>query len=275
MTFVAALRAESAKLAHRPSVWALLLGPYLGWLALHNFAMYLTVRTRGAAVLGTDAEGNPMLDLLPPTVVESATRSLPLMGAALAVVVAVLVMGGEYGFDTLKLSLTQGPRRAEVLAAKVMLVTASLAALLVLAFLVAAGASAMIAALEGEPLDFPPAADFLAGFASGLLSLTTWAALGLLLATLTRGTGLSIGLALVYLIAIEGVAETMALEYDIVARAYQWMVSPNVETIVSSISEPLLATGVEIAPTRAALLLAGYCAAALAISAGFMQRRDA
>lgn len=276
MTFVAALRAESAKLLHRPAVWALLLGPYVGWLVIRYLSRYLLLRTRGATAFGTDADGgNAMAELLPATVVEGATQSVSLMGAALAIVVAVLVMGGEYGFDTLKLSLTQGPRRVEVFAAKAIIVTSALAATLAVAFVAAASAAALIAVLEGEAVDFPSLAAMLAGFGSGLLSLTTWSALGLLLATLARGTGLPIGLALVYMIAVEGVAETMALEYDLVARAYEWMLSPNVESLVPSSGHELIVTGVDIDAGRAAALLASYCAVSLLLSAGMLSRRDA
>lgn len=70
---------------------------------------------------------------------------------------------------------------------------------------VGALSSYVVADLETESVEWPSAQEFLKGFGAGWLILGTFAALGVFLATLLRGTALAIGLGLVYLLVLESI----------------------------------------------------------------------
>ena len=60
-----------------------------------------------------------------------------------------------------------------------------------------------IAALEGLPVDLPPAGDWAAALGTALLVLGMWAAAGVLVGVLTRSPALGVGLGLVWALVVE------------------------------------------------------------------------
>ena len=79
-----------------------------------------------------------------------------------------------------------------------------------LLFIGGAVASLVIAQIEDAPARFPSAWLMLRAIAAGWLILATWAALGVLLGVLTRGTSLAIGIGILYALVIEGLLSAFA-----------------------------------------------------------------
>ena len=65
-------------------------------------------------------------------------------------------------------------------------------------------ASLVIAGIEGAPATLPSAWLLVRALAAGWLILAVWAALGVLLGVLTRGTSIAIGLGILYALLVEG-----------------------------------------------------------------------
>ena len=68
----------------------------------------------------------------------------------------------------------------------------------------------MIAGIEGAPAGLPPVWLLVRAMAAGWLVLAAWAALGVLLGTLTRGTSLAIGVGILYALVVEGLVGALA-----------------------------------------------------------------
>lgn len=271
----AALRAERTKLVRRPLTWVLLGSGIVGIVAARYWLGYAHFRQARTGLIEESAPDHWMLAvLLPQDLVTQALADLPEFGAAVAMVLAILATAGEHQHRTLKLSLTQGPQRVEILAATTTALMAALAMAVAAAFVTAAGASTLIALVEGEPLAFPHRAHALRGFAYALLIVGAWAALGVLFATVLRGVGPSMGVALAHMFAVERVFGMAADAAAGVSGFAQYLVTPNVATLFVSLQDNTIVAGFDIPPWRAALTLACYTAGALGVSALVLRRRD-
>ena len=122
----------------------------------------------------------------------------------------VFAFGSDYGWDTLKTLFTQRPGRVRVFAAKLAALGIALVPFVVALFAAGAVASAVIAQIEDAPMHWPSAWLLVRALAAGWLILATWAALGVLLGVLTRGTSLAIGVGILYALVIEGLLSAFA-----------------------------------------------------------------
>ena len=141
----------------------------------------------------------------------TCSTGFPFFGGVFALMLGVFALGSEYGWDTLKTLFTQRPGRLRVFAAK-------LAALAIV--LVPVRARCLRRRRGRELRDradrgrgwrrcrrcgcccarSPPAGSILAA----------WAALGVLLGVLSRGTSLAIGIGILYALVIEGLLSAFA-----------------------------------------------------------------
>jgi ABC-2 type transport system permease protein len=65
------------------------------------------------------------------------------------------------------------------------------------------GVSSVLAAVESQPVDLPPAGELAESVGAGLLVLGMWTTAGVLLGTLARSPALAVGLGLVWVLAVE------------------------------------------------------------------------
>jgi len=139
----------------------------------------------------------------------------------------------------------------------------------------------VIAQIEDAPVSWPSAWLLLRAMAGGWLILAVWAALGVLLGVLTRGTSLAIGVGILYALVIEGLLSAFADSVSVLepltnvflrANGYSLAAAlgASVETIGSSGPGSFSGPFVDSAQALAVLvaLMAGFAALA-----GFLLRR--
>ena len=193
--------AELLLLRKRAATW-ILLGI---WTFLSVFFAYVVPY----ALDPEDATGG-VARFLPASFVGNVLAGFPFFGGVFALMLGVFAFGSEYGWDTLKTLFTQGPGRLQVFAAKLAALGVVLVGFVLTVFVAGAVASAIIARIEDAPADWPSVWSLLQGLAGGWLILASWAALGVLLGVLSRGTSLAIGVGILYALVIEGLLSALA-----------------------------------------------------------------
>ncbi|WP_020666663.1 ABC transporter permease subunit [Amycolatopsis nigrescens] len=267
-------RAELAKLVRRPSNWFL-----LGISVALGLAFTYLVPLAGAAGGNSAVPGSDrgVSAVLPERLVGNSIGGLPVFLGAILLVVGVLVVGVEYGWGTWKTVLTQGPSRMTVYTAKLAtLAVASLVAVLTM-FVAGAITTSIIAAVKGEPSNWPAVTDILVGIGAGWLVAMTWATLGALLAVVMRGVALPIGLGLVWMLVIQ------TLLFGIAAPLVGWVNSlalalpgANAGSLVASLGANSGTPGVaeQVGALQATLVLVAYLVVFAGLGGWLLRRRD-
>lgn len=269
------LAAELLVVRKRASTWILLLVWTLLALVfayIVPYVQYLNGSTR-----------RPLEDLLPPHLVAQLTVGFPFFGGVIALMLGVLAVGSDYGWGTLKTLFTQRSGRLRIFAAKLGGLALTLVAFVLVVYAFGALASYLIAAREGVDGGSPSAWLLVRGLGAGWLILAAWAALGVLLAVLSRGTSLAIGIGILYALVIEGLLSALASEIGLLDHLVQLFLRANGYSLAAalgvaaadmsdrgpgSFSGPLVSGG------QALLVLAVYLVVLLAGSASLLRRRD-
>lgn len=269
----ASFGAELLKLRKRPATW--LLGGV--WLAMLLTFAYLLPYFSSDSSFGPD----PITDTLPANLVGNAVGGFALFGGALAMILGALVAGSEYGWGTVKTVFTQRPGRLPIFGGTLAALAVVLLGSVLVSFVVAAGASATVAAAESLPMDWPGPADIAVGIAAGWLILGMWCLFGVLLGTLTRGTAMAIGLGLVWALVVENLIRASAGAIDLLATLEQAMPGVNAGSLVAALgaadaSEGEGTPGVAavVSGTQATVVLIGFVALFAVLAGGFQRRRD-
>jgi ABC-2 type transport system permease protein len=196
-----AITAELLVLRKRAATW-ILLGI---WTCLGIFFAYIVPY----ALDPEDSLGG--IDrFLPESLVGNLLAGFPFFGGVFALMLGVFALGSEYGWDTLKTLFTQRPGRLNVFATKLFALGIVLVPFVAALFAAGAVASYVIALIEDAPVHWPSAWLLARAMAAGWLILAVWAALGVLLGALTRGTSLAIGIGILYALVIEGLLSAFA-----------------------------------------------------------------
>ena len=207
----------------------------------------------------------------------------PFFGGVLALQLGVLAFGSEYGWGTLKVLFTQGPGRLRIFAAKLLAVAVAIVPFVLVVFVTGALSSYAIALREGADVSWPSATLLLRGLGAGWLILATWAALGILLAVVSRGTSLAIGIGILYAFVIEGLLSALASEVSVLDRIVQFFLRANGYSLAAvlgvsaddvSDNGPGSFSGPFVGGAQAALVLAAFTAAAVVASGWLLRRRD-
>ena len=156
--------------------------------------------------------------MLPHRLADNLLGGFPFFGGVLALMVGVLAVGSDYGWDTLKTLLIQRPGRMRVFGAKVAAVAVTLVPFVVASFIAGAVASYLIAGAENAAVHWPSMLELVRGVTAGWFILATWAAFGVLLAVASRGTALAIGLGILYALVVEGLLSALASQVGSDAR---------------------------------------------------------
>jgi len=286
----ASFRAESLKLRSRPAVW--ILG--LIWLGLTVVLGYVAVYAFVANAPAPVPQDIPerereqiqqqdrqfrevqLRSLLPESAVSSALAPFANLGAAVALILGTLVVGGEYGWGTLKTIVTQLPNRSQVYAGKLLALLVILAVFAVLILAASAAASYAVASLQESPVDWPPPGEFVRALGVGVLILSLWAALGAFLATLFRSTALAVGLGLVYLLVLEILILSLPIRNETFRDAGSFLPGQNSTFLANSFMQGGAGSGPGL-PTsagQAALVVAAYTIVFVVLAALIFRRRD-
>jgi ABC-2 type transport system permease protein len=265
-------------LRKRMSTWVLLGVWMLLGIMFSHLLPYLTYNGGGDAT-----EQVSLQALLPESLTENLLAGFPFFGGVIALMLGVLAVGSDYGWDTVKTLLSQRSGRVRLLGSKLAAIGILLVAFVGALFVAGAVASSIIAAAEGAPINWPSIADFGSSFAAAWFVLATWAALGVLLAVLTRGTALAIGIGILYTFVIEGMISALAgevswldpiVDYLLRANAYSLTVALGVPTQTLTDNGPGGFFGPFVDGGQAALVLGAYAVAFMILSVGVFRRRD-
>src|SRR4051812_7445095 len=154
----ASAAAEWLAMRKRPATW-ILVGVWLLLSLIFGYLFpYLQFRSGDSGSFGRDVgvSGQEILDgIVPSAFVQTAVSGTPMFGGALALVLGALALGSPYGWGTLKTALTQGPRRWQVIGGSVTVLLGVVLGLLAAGLALSAACSAVIAATESQPLDWP------------------------------------------------------------------------------------------------------------------------
>jgi ABC-2 type transport system permease protein len=262
--------AELLVLRKRAATWIL----FGIWVFLGIFFAYIIPYALDASDLPRGLE-----EFLPESVAGTLIAEFPFFGGVFALMLGVFALGSEYGWHTLKTLLTQRPGRLQVLAAKLAALAIVLIPFVLALFAAGAVTSYVIAQIEDAPVDWPSVWLLVRALAAGWLILAVWAALGVLLGVLTRGTSLAIGVGILYALVIEGLLSNVsALEpvTGIFLRPNGYSIATALGTSVQDIesSGPGSFGGPFVDSVQAVAVLAAFIAVFAAIAALVLRRRD-
>jgi ABC-2 type transport system permease protein len=268
------VNAELLILRKRSATW-ILLGI---WTLLGVFFAYVVPY----ALDPEDSTGG-LEQFLPESLAGNLIAGFPFFGGVFALMLGVFAVGSEYGWGTLKTLFTQRPGRLRVFAAKLAALGIVLVPFVVALFAAGAVASYVIAQIEDAPVTWPSAWLLLRAMGAGWLILAVWAALGVLLGVVTRGTSLAIGVGILYALVIEGLLSAFAdsvslLEplTDLFLRANGYSIAVALGASVDSIesSGPGSYSGPLVDSVQALAVLVAFIAGLVAVSGFLLRRRD-
>ena len=269
------VNAELLLLGKRVSTW-ILLGI---WTALALTFAYVVPYIQYT----NDPARRSLTDLLPESLVGTLMAGFPFFGGVLALMLGVLTVGSEYGWGTLRTLFTQGPGRLRVFGAKLIAVAATLLVFVLVVYVLGALASWAIAANEGVEVSWPSASLLVRGIAGGWLIFAVWAALGILLAVVTRGTALAVGIGILYAFVVEGLLSALAREVNVLDGLVEFFVRANGYSLVAvlgvsaddvSDSGPGSFSGPVVAGGQALLVLSVYLVGFVLAAGWLLRRRD-
>jgi ABC-type transport system involved in multi-copper enzyme maturation permease subunit len=267
--------AELLMMRKRTSTWILL----AIWTALALTFAYVVPYIQYT----NDSGRRSLAELLPEGLVGTLLAGFPFFGGVLALMLGVLTIGSEYGWGTLKTLFSQGPGRLRVFGAKLVAVAAVLLVFVLVVYVLGALASWAIAANEGAEVAWPSAWLLARGLAGGWLVFAVWAALGILLAVLSRGTALAMGIGILYAFVVEGLLSALAREVSLLDGLVEFFVRANGYSLVAvlgvasedvSDAGPGSFSGPFVSGGQALLVLALYLAAFVLAAGWLLRRRD-
>lgn len=269
--------AEMLVLSKRTATWILLAVATLLSLFSVYVGPYLSYLSRPPAEQ-TPADLRPML---PENLLATVLEGFPFYIGMTVLILGVLTFGSEYGWGTLKTTLMQWPNRIRLLGAKLAALGVLVLVITVLVFLVSALASLAVAASEGVTVQLPSALDFVRSLGAGWLILALWAVFGALLAIISRGTAMAIGLGILYGLVIEGLVSAFASDIVFVQDLTQGFLRANAYSLIQPMGaaipeggEPGAFPGPFVNAWQAFLVIVGYLIVFSGISALVLQRRD-
>ena len=269
------LWAELLVLRKRTSTW-ILVGIWAMLALVFAYVVpYATYLNRSSPEL--------LRDVLPENLVGTLMGGFPFFGGVIALMLGVLAFGSEYGWGTLKTLFMQRPGRLHVFGAKLLALALTLVAFVLVVFALGAIASYAIAVREGSDVSWPSLSLLLRGLAAGWLILAVWAALGVLLAVLFRGTALAVGVGILYALVVEGLLSALAtqvslldplVEFFVRASGYSLVVGLGASAEDAGDRGPGSFSGPFVDGEQALLVLVSYLAVFVLVAGWRLRRRD-
>jgi ABC-2 type transport system permease protein len=150
-------------------------------------------------------------------------------------------------------------------------------------FVLGALAGYAIAVREGAEVSWPSTWLLLRGLAAGWLILAVWAAFGVLLAVLFRGTALAVGVGILYALVIEGLLSALATQVSLLdplvelfvrASGYSLVVGLGASAEDAGDRGPGSFSGPFVGGEQALLVLVSYLALFVLVAGWRLRRRD-
>jgi ABC-2 type transport system permease protein len=269
-------RAELIVIHKRTATWVLIALPSLLGLFFGHVLPYASYLNKAPGAR------NPadLTKLLPQQSFPNVLGGVPFYVGVLSLILGALLAGSEFGWGTLKTSLIQRPSRLRLLAAKLAVIALDLVLVTLLLFAVSIVASSIIAAREHVATSWPAAGEILRALGSAWLILALWGTFGVLLAILTCGTAMAIGLGILYALVIEGVVSGFASSVPGLHQVSEAFLRTNGYSLVAplttaaSVGGPGAFSGPFVAPLQALAVIVAYLALFTGASVLLLDRRD-
>ncbi|HEX4216477.1 MAG TPA: ABC transporter permease subunit [Candidatus Dormibacteraeota bacterium] len=191
--------------------------------------------------------------------------------AAIPVILGVLSFGGEYGLGTWKTLLTQRPSRMTTFLGTTLTMVGILLSFSIAILVAGAVISIPFGFAFGHATPWPGLLSIVEAVLAAWLTMSMWAAFGVLLAMLFQQTPLAIGIGIVYTLAVEGfIVQVMGAvsALDNVRRAF-----PGQNIIAMLHALPPGGASL-VSATQGALVAAAYMLVFLGIGAFLLRSRD-
>jgi ABC-2 type transport system permease protein len=282
-----ATRAELLRMRKWPALWITVAAELaLNVLFLYVFS-YVSYRSgdSGDSSAGGINGGVPkeslLADMLPDAIPRVATQGMPMFAGALVLIVGALAAGSGFGWGTVKTAALQGPGRLANLGGLAVALAVAVVGLAAALFAMDVGVSLLVATVEDQTVVWPSMADLATSFGAGVLVMSMWTFAGVLIGTLARGPALSVGLGLVWVLAIENLLRGVGALWSPIERLTDVLPGTAAGSLAGAlgatpVSEPGGTPGVldTLAGGPATGLLAAYVVVFVGLTAWLTTRRD-
>ncbi len=275
---IRSISAELMILRKRTATWVL-----IGlWAAMAAFFAYILPYANYGNQTGVERQES-LNELLPQQFVGSVLGGFPFFGGVLILILGVLTLGSDFGWGTLKTLFTQRPGRLQVFGAKLIALGIVIVGFVLASFATSAIASLLIASREGASTDLPELSLLLRGMGAAWLIMAVWAALGIMLAVISRGTALAIGIGILYGLVIEGLISSLLdtvdafqplIEVLLRANGYSLIAAVGASTADARENGPGSFSGPFVGGAQSTILLVIELAVFVAVAATLLRRRD-
>ena len=256
-----------------------------------EYVVYLTAGTGSSSADGASA--TVVLPYLLPgqylaNVLSGFSIYSGVYGPAVFFLLGALVAGTDWGRRTITTALLAGPSRVQARLGQDLAVLLAAAAGVIATFLLAAAATAALAAGLGSaaPLDtvFPPAAHIAMAVAGTLTVALACTAIGLALGTILRSATKAAGVVLLWAVIIQPQLDNVSTQvHGTWLRIYEILPNAGLNTLANLYNTTAAyvpgtslgpAFGVQVSPAIAVMTLGLYAALSLAVAALITSRRD-
>lgn len=264
--------AEARQLGQRGATWTLL-GIWTVMFAMFAYVIPIIDRSEGAS----------LDELLPVHFASNALTIFPFFGGVLVLILAVMAIGGDYGRGLTGPLLTQRAGRLEVFGGKIAALLLWLVPFVALAFATSLAASLVYALVDSGSSELPDGWLMAKSLLAGWLILAVWTMLGVLLATLSRGTSLAIGVSILYGLVFEGLLSNLFDGVAVLKPLIQGFIRTNAYSLVQPLGVfaeqtrdigPGAFAGPYVSGVQALVMLTLYLLAFAAIAGAVFKRRD-
>lgn len=272
-----ALAAQLLLLRKRTATW-ILLGFWM--LVTVTFAYVLPYFAYKGDIRLREHGGPVLLNaLLPHNLVLSLLTGFPAYGGLFVLILAVLAMGSEYTWGTLTPAFTQRASRLKVFFSKILALAIALTPFVILVYLLGFIASMLIALREGQSTQLPNLWLLARALAFSWFILAVWACFGVMIAVLSKGTSLAIGLGIIYGLVLESVISAFASQITLLDYMSKAFLRTNGYSLIAPLGSvapggPGGFAGSTVSAPQAAIVLAVEIVAFLAAAAYIVRRRD-
>ncbi|MHB1391066.1 MAG: ABC transporter permease [Thermoleophilia bacterium] len=274
------LKAELLLLRKRTATWTLL-GFWTALALLFTYLLPYYAFTSDLKFHGHVVGPALLITLLPQNLISEITSPFPFFGGTMVLILGALMMGSEFSWGTLTPVFTQRASRLKVFLSKMGALGLALIPFVLSVFILGLIASLLIAWREGQVIDLPPLLDLVKALGVTWMVLAAWATFGVLLATLSRGTALAIGLGIIYGLVLENIISAFGTQIDLLASASNALLRTNSYSFIASLGVSIQGeagpggfSGTLVSGTQAFLFLGGYVILFIGVSAILIKRRD-
>ena len=271
------LIAELLLIRKRAASW-ILLGFWTAIALLFSYALPYYAYTANTNFHG---RGIVLYVLLPQNLISTITATFPFFGGTMVLILGVLCMGSEYNWGTLTTVLVQRDSRLKFFLSKVAALAIALVPFVLLVFVLGFLASSIIALREDQAIILPSLWDLVRALSAGWFLMAAWASFGVLLAVLSRGTALAIGLGIIYGLVLEGIISSFGRQIDLLEHISKGLLRTNGYSLISALGGSIPAeagpggfSGSTVSGTQASIVIGVYILLFVTFSAAVVKRRD-